>query len=476
MRRILTTLAVWLALAAPAWAACAGSSPTWTAASAARADVADCVTAAAAGDTINVPAGSATWASAITVSKALSIIGAGSDTGGTVLTSTLYEAGVSGFFYVTNVTSTALLRISGFRFLGSSTTPYFGINVENSVSLSALRIDHNYFDEGKVPVQVTGATGVVDHNDFYNCESALSFSAGSVEQANASWVSMAAGTASALFFEDNTIVDNADYPLAYTQEKIGTNNGGKLVVRYNVFDFRNFTLDAIVTPFMAHGSASGYWQRELGGRRGQSVIEFYENTIYGAGKYIDFLYQTRGSANLVYNNDLIGTLARNPRIYFREEEKEAYGSAQSNWSVEREAWPAEDQVHNTFVWGNTYPNTSTPYFNSIDHVALPYQNADCTANDTPMKCCTGSGTGTCDFIVLDREFFLHAPAATGGKASFAGLNGGSNTYPTDGNTYPTLGTMTFSASGANEYYGYVAYTYPHPLTAAPAAPTNVRIR
>jgi hypothetical protein len=46
-------------------AACGGSSPNRVAASAARQDVMDCVNAAASGDTITVPAGSASWSSPV---------------------------------------------------------------------------------------------------------------------------------------------------------------------------------------------------------------------------------------------------------------------------------------------------------------------------------------------------------------------------------------------------------------------------
>ena len=52
----LAALALFL-LAGTAQAACSGSGPTRTAASCSRADVNDCITAASAGDTINVPAG-----------------------------------------------------------------------------------------------------------------------------------------------------------------------------------------------------------------------------------------------------------------------------------------------------------------------------------------------------------------------------------------------------------------------------------
>jgi hypothetical protein len=302
---------------------------------------------------------------------------------------------------------------------------------------------------------VGGSFGVIDHNDFYNGDKGVSFQAGSAAQVTASWASMAAGTSEALFIEDNNFIDDANYPATSANEKIGTNDGGKLVVRYNTFDFDDFPLKeksgnpVTGLPFMSHGNAAagaphGYWQVGTGARRGQSVVEFYNNTMHGPR--IDFFYIARGSANLVYNNAITGTVLLTPRIYFREEEQDV-----AQFAPNRVAWPAEDQVHNSFVWNNTY--NGSPHFNQSSHIEV--------------------GTGA-EFIQENREFFLHAPAATGGKASFTGMNGASGSYPTDGHRYPTRGTMVFTKQGPNAYYGYVRYKYPHPL-AGPSAPRNLRI-
>src|SRR4051812_5609783 len=70
---------VGLLWAGPAEAACGGSSPTWTAASASYTDVNACVTGAADGDIINVPSGSATWSTTLKISKNIQLIGAGID-------------------------------------------------------------------------------------------------------------------------------------------------------------------------------------------------------------------------------------------------------------------------------------------------------------------------------------------------------------------------------------------------------------
>ena len=413
--------------------------------------------AATTGDTIIFPLnGSATWTSGTTIGKALTIYGQGT---------TLTSSGVlsTGFFRVTGFTSTDLMRITGFIFNAVDFSSNHKCIRIDTITLTKLRIDHNTFHYGYDQIDVGGSYGVIDNNYFYNSLKGINFTAGTDAQANASWESMTAGTANALFIESNHFIDNADYPKTWSQEKIGTRAGGKLVVRYNDFNFDDKPAEHTntTTPFMAHGSAAGgveygYWQIGTGARRGQSVIEFYNNTMQGYR--IDYPYISRGSANLIYNNAIVGRVKNAPRDYLREEER----YVTSNWPVSRTAWPAEDQVHNTFIWNNTY--NGSPYFKQASHFAI----------------------GGTDYIQIDRDFYLHAPCGgsdatdgygntcTHGKETFTGANGATDTYPTDGNTYPTLGTMTFTPTGDNAYYEYTPYKYPHPLTSL-AAPSGLRL-
>lgn len=395
--------------------------------------------AASNGDTIVFPQnGSGTWASSLSISKVLFLNGNGT----TLVSSTPL---LNGFFYFTGLVTTDLVRVANFTFNAidfSATARCLYFTENGTLSLTNLRVDHNNFHYGYEQIGVGGCLGVFDHNNFYNSRKAISFTAGDSLQANASWVSMAAGTSGALFIETNNFIDNANYPATYGQEKIGTYNGGKLVVRYNDFDFDNIVnLVGTASTILTHGSAagglaatSGYWQEGKGARRGQSVVEVYNNNAHGPR--VDYMAVFRGSANLVYNNTL-DTATFQPRIYVYEEEQ--YET--SNWSPLRTAWPAEDQVHNTFLWNNTLRLNGVPNTGYFEVAA--------------------SSTG---YIQPNRDYFLHAPEASGGFEYFSGLNGASNTYPTDGSTYPTSGTMLFSTTGANAYYGYVPFTYPHPLT------------
>lgn len=402
------------------------------------------------GDTIKFM-GDATWDSKVTIRKSIIIDGNGKAlTAGGMMT--------SGFFEVTGFAASSLTRITNFTFQMVNWSAMRAIYVHGmtgGVGIGQIRIDHNTFHYGSEVIAFYHGKGLIDNNYFYNPVIGITLDAGSRANADESWESLSAGTADALFIEDNHFITNANYSLTYSQEQIGTENGGKLVVRYNDFDADNVpaTYNFTYSPFMAHGNAAaghipGYWQRDEGCRRGQSVIEFYNNTAHG--KRIDYLYKSRGSANLIYNNSITGTVKYNPRIYLWEEEYTA-----DDWSAAlRIAWPAEDQVHNTFIWNNTYRGHD---FNDSVYGYIE-SNPNAAAG-----------------LLKDRDFFLHAPcgssesvdaygnACTHGKATFTGANGSSDSYPTDGETYATEGTMIFTETGDNAYLDYTPYTYPHPL-------------
>src|SRR6266704_2680900 len=52
---------------------------TWNAAGVDRTSVANAISGASSGDTVNIPAGSATWSSGITITKGITINGAGTN-------------------------------------------------------------------------------------------------------------------------------------------------------------------------------------------------------------------------------------------------------------------------------------------------------------------------------------------------------------------------------------------------------------
>ena len=61
---------------AEAWAACTGSSPTWTS-TPDYSSVSSCVSSASSGDTVIVSAGTATWNTTLNITKGIISTGAG---------------------------------------------------------------------------------------------------------------------------------------------------------------------------------------------------------------------------------------------------------------------------------------------------------------------------------------------------------------------------------------------------------------
>jgi hypothetical protein len=216
-----------------------------------------------------------------------------------------------------------------------------------------------------------------------------------------------------------------------------THNGGKLVCRYNEVDTDSIAIpDRWFSVFQTHGNNGGYWEQETGYEvRAPSVVELYENNIHGSR--VDFIVTLRGSTSLVYNNYSQARTRRSIIGYFYEEEQ---GPSSSVFSPGRISWPAEDQLHNTFIWNNICNGVAQ------------------SASDITV------GASSADYIQLNRDYFLHAPQPTGGREYFIGKNGASSSYPTDGVKYPTLGTMVFTSTGPNAHYPYIPYVYPHLLS------------
>lgn len=422
------------------------------------------------GDTIRF-AGGATWSETVTVNKPITL-----DGNGHTLTSS--GALTNGFFSITgyeNLTTPA--RITGFTFV-MDINAVRGIYTFPSAGYILVRIDHNTFHHGQSQIEAAGVKGVIDNNYFYNSLNvSCGHGAGSRTLADSDWADLSMGTDNALFIESNHFITDANYLGNTYSPRIDTQNGGKLVVRYNSFDASASPEGIGVTSyfFQAHGNASGYWQNANNAFRGQSTIEIYNNTL--AARRLDLPIALRGSAAVIHHNTIIGAVQNAPRIYFYEEEE----WLTSQFSPSRTEWPAEDQVNNTFIWNNTYNENpwggvitdialgddgfimldrdiflhapcggsaeTDSYGNDCTHGRARYVTEDdCTGNTTPYICCTGNGTGDC-------------------------RNGASETAPTDGTTFANYGTMIFTAAGDNAYLGYTPYTYPHPLRGESPATT-----
>ena len=418
-------------------AACTGASPNWTT-TPDYDSVSSCVSQATAGDTINVSAGTETWTSPLLINKSIYLIGPGQD-------NLTINHGYNGTLIEISLTSDVPVRISGFYFKQTTNDDGYRLlqvsgKTDGSFALTKLRIDNNKFEKGSRTVQVNGwVEGLIDNNTFINCN----ISVGITGDNDYSWSRpIIAGTSNALFIEDNTFIttndtDRLPNQMIYHQE------GARTVTRYNTFDSTAYT-NGDSSHFDSHGNLRYYSVESM---RGQPILEIYNNEFKAHHSYGAF--DIRGGSSLIHDNTFT-TVTGAYRIEFWEEE--AWSTLLFN-PLDTE-WPAEDQVTDTFFWANT-----------VNGVTVTDDNiATYLLRDFPV-----------DYIFIrdGYELFAHEPAANGGKSTYTDRPGAA------GNS--TDGTLSFSSEGANAYYPYTPYTYPHPLRTevydivAPAAPSGLAV-
>ena len=356
------------------------------------------------------------------------------------------------------------MRITGFTFnLLRLPTASAGIKID-SVTLTKLRIDNNTFNEGAYILAIAGAWGVIDNNYFYNNSSVCDLSAGTRTQANSSWANLTPGTGNALFLENNHFIIDSNWPYDSNTDNgnaCDAYQGGNFVYRYNTFDYTASPSVRTMGTINPHGSASGgcpngYWQSDEGtikcARRSPAIMEVYNNRM--VGYRIDSLFGFRGGSALIFNNYHLDSYGGTAVIKFTEEEFRTDEGGQ--WSPTRREWPGEDMIHDTFIWNNILDGVAQ----SDNNISILDFNYYCTGSGTPIACCTGSGTGTCNngqanaIITKNREYFMHAPQSGGGKSLWTckvgvtDCNGSSGSYPTDGNVLPTYGNQVFTIRGS----------------------------
>lgn len=384
-----------------------------TAASCSYSNVNSALAASSAGDTVAIPAGTCTWGSTLTITKSITLQGAGAQTGGTHID--MQGNGAGNPLVVISPSSDVPIRITGIYFdaVSSSTgtnRQAIVIYTDVNAKLSQIRIDHCTFNQGNHVVNPNGwVYGVIDNNKFINCDECVRFDGG--DDNGFSWTRepIAAGTANAMFIEDNNFIFDNNALGEDLNELLYHNYGPRSVFRYNIVDFTAYTKgDALV--FDAHGG-SPYISVAIG--------EYYNNRIS-----IDHSYRVgknRGGGWIWHDN--------------------VYTAASGGCTLELtdddntgSTWPGAYQIYNSFFWNNT----------GLTVAVVPQSGANLAK------------------IHQDRDYFLHAPQASGGKETVT-----LNPYH-----------MTFSSSGANAYYPYTPYTYPHPLRTGesqPSPPKNLRI-
>jgi len=272
------------------------------------ADVSTAVGSAKNGDTVIVPAGTASWTSPLVITKGIILMGrttisnAGKSTASandqTVIRNNNTVTSAPGLISAT-LTASQSLRITGITFqVGTSTnvsnTGIVTIRSQDTSPSMNVRIDDCHFDRvlGHNICILGWIYGVADHNLFSCQQNAATFwlqedayggkTLGHGAYADYPWF----GTNKFFFIETNTIVGNGVLPTSGT---IDSGFGARWVARYNCF---------INAKLGGHGTE--------GNSRGTRAKEVYNNQFHWTGSLGSESDSWRSGSGLVHDNSYDG--------------------------------------------------------------------------------------------------------------------------------------------------------------------------
>jgi len=417
-------------LCGPVWAACSGSSPTWTAANATRAEVAACVTAASSGDTINVPSGTSTWASDIELpnNKDLAIIGATS-------VSCTGTPGTTG--YSCSATDNTVLTCAGTCFVfdntrtqrvsGFTMTVVSGSRLVDNTGPATgkyFRLDHNHLIGAESFTQLwigagnSGghAQGVADNNLVEDCAfrpigTFYQWDEGTGAEQHVLWAQQPAfgGGDARVFIESNHFKHDAG-----GIQSSDSNYGGRYVYRFNLVD-------------------SGFHNSEVHGmqgeNRGSQHTEIYENVITTTTGCSGGTTNFRGGTGVIWGN--YQAVACSYGIDFTIDRSE-YDEGAGNFGTVKEcgvggadgdsptgvdqkvggqnSWRCRDQIG---TWYDATEWQHTPSFGSWDQVQHPVYVWSNLTGASAMDVNVNTQGDIENKIIVDREFYCDAGFAGG---------------------------------------------------------------
>jgi len=335
---------------------------THTAVSCSQANVQTAINAASAGDTVLVPACSATtWTTPVTITKGITLVGAGAG-----ITNIKTDVGTTSFGLVYQPSNPALdeaFRITGFTFDFNSNTK--GIHIINDTinPLTKIRIDHNTFTNTYYQqLKVEGVIyGVFDSNNTTSGSGGFEFGGYNSTLASQMWYSLPAfnpGDGKTFFVEDNTFTYTGSYG------GVGAGYGARYLVRYNTW---NWNFSSRWAPWLdAHGNQYNT------GPATQGVVAYgnlVKDTYYGVGVRIT---QHRGGKGLFYYNLIQTPLTSTDAQVLEEYEDEMFPLA-----VGSDGQP--QHVSGSYYWNNiqTSDNTNVLFTTNPDGTTNPGIGTNC---------------------------------------------------------------------------------------------------
>jgi hypothetical protein len=413
---------------------------THVAASASYADVNTAYGLCSAGDTLSIPAGSATWATKLSITKGLYVIGAG--VGSTVITNGI-GSGAMLSYDPSNYDLNTPFRLNGIEFdangariidLGSGKTAPYTLQ-------TAVRIDHNKFKnsgastKGQAIWNYGSCYGVVDNNEFIQMGYPVAYSygiSGDGWWSNSPQNLFSHGSAYYLYFEDNTfnLVAYGGGDNALTDGEYAA----RYCFRYNSI----INTVASYSLFDQHGEQSGM--------PSCFGAELYGNNV-SHGAYQMTFFKQRGGQSLVFLNNATTT-----------------GSPENNaYTGGLDICPANyanlKNTHNSYWWGSRKNLTGTLWSASCNGgldcnglTGIPTLGRDVFSDGSTPGVSSGplgSIPGTCS---VGQGYW----ATDQSVSDLTGMVGVNPATKITGVLYRCLSTNVWTA-----YYS--PYTYPHPL-------------
>ena len=407
-----------------------------------RADVGSAITAATYGDTVNVPTGACTWTSSLTITKGITLTGAGSS-------QTVIQSGtVGGYLLVYNpdarsVSTNARFEVSGFTFdmantgdagiwiNNTSATPISRALIHDNI-LKNMNAGNTSLDPACLRVGENGDVyGVAYSNIFQDCK-VVGENYGNYQT---SWNTTIFdyGSANNFYWEDNIMTGNSTFHYG--------GHGGRYVARFNSYTFNAGTWEVV---WDVHGN-------QPSGVYGTMGCELYGNTVtLGGGTTV---VDHRGGECMIFSNIVT---ASSGSWQVREEYDD---------SIDPTTNLEPQHVSNSYYFLNTV--------NSIEQIITKTQDC-CNAINANQQ--YWNYTSMFDGTVGVGSGLLSArpSTCTAGVGYWATdqAEWNSKHLGPDGQFYKCTSINTWTLY-------YTPYAYPHPLrtgsqtTGAPSPPTNL---
>jgi hypothetical protein len=429
------------------------------------AHVSAAITAATTGDTVVVPAGSATWSSRLEITKGITLIGSGgSNVGSPPTPTTLITSGYTGTgantdatrYLITLLPSAAAIagnhafRVSGFSLNCANICSAVLFRNGTTTLMTQGRLDHcSITNTSNKCVYVYGCSfgGCVDNNTI--SVAGLVFGAGG--GGAAMWLahSFYFGNQYNMYFEDNTVTSAENF--------VDGGNGAQYCLRYNAWTYTGTSEQS--PSFDMHGADPD------AGNMGGFITEVYENTLVSTNNKRMNGLNLRGGKGLFYNNAATTSASYGLRSYVSGE----HNDSTSTPSSDPDGNPL--RVNDSYFFGNTINGTAA-------YVELPFQSS--TLYDPELGR---------EWPLPDYDFWPHNPNFDGHTQNFgysplndpgtncagmgvgllaarpsSGLTVGVGYWATDVlNDDGTYGKLYRATSSTTWETFYTPYEYPHPL-------------